>query len=263
MPVIRIGRQRLSYDDTGGSAPAVVFSHGFGTNRSIFAPQLGALRKTYRCITWDQRAHGESYTDGPFTFWDSAEDCLTLLDQLGIKTASFVGASQGGFVSLRIALMAPNRVRSLVVLGSSAAVETPAKKASYQQMNGVLSAAGAAGPPEPLLDAFSAICFGSKIDPDPWKKVWREWPLQQATLALQALADRDDLLGRLKEIRAPALVLHGTADNSYETSHGQAIAEGLANSEDLLLIEGGAHFLNMTDPKPVNTALSRFLKLHA
>jgi pimeloyl-ACP methyl ester carboxylesterase len=239
-----------------------VFSHSFGTNRSIFEPQLGALRKTYRCITWDQRAHGDSYTDGPFTFWDSADDCLALLDHLGVKTASFVGASQGAFVSLRIALMAPDRVRSLTVLGSSAAAETPAKKASYQQMNGVLSAAGEAGPPEALLDAFSTVCFGSKIDPDPWKKVWRAWPLQQATLALQALVDRDDLLGRLKEIRAPALVLHGTADNSYETSHGRAIAEGIPDSE-FMLIEDGAHFLNMTDPKPVNTSLSRFLKLHA
>jgi pimeloyl-ACP methyl ester carboxylesterase len=263
MPVIHIGRQPLSYDDTGGNAPAVVFSHGFSTNRSIFAPQLGALRKNYRCITWDQRAHGESHTDGPFTFWDSAEDCLALLDHLGIETASFVGASQGGFVSLRIALMAPDRVRSLVVLGSSAAAESPAKKASYHQMRGVLIAAGAAGPPQALLDALSAICFGSKIDPDPWKKVWREWPLRQSTLALHALVDRDDLLGRLKEIRAPSLVLHGAEDHSYEPSHGQAIAEGLANSKELMLVEGGAHYLNMTDPKPVNAALSRFLERHA
>jgi pimeloyl-ACP methyl ester carboxylesterase len=111
MPVVQVGRQQLSYDDTGGSGPAVVFIHAFSMDRSMFAPQLDVLRKTYRCITWDQRAHGGSPADAPFTLWDSANDCLALLDRLGIKTASLFGASQGGFVALRIAMLAPDRVR--------------------------------------------------------------------------------------------------------------------------------------------------------
>ena len=263
MPIIHIGPQQMSYDDSGGGGPAVVFSHSFSTNRSVFAPQLDALRSTYRCITWDQRAHGGSYTTGPFNFWDSANDCLALLDHLRVENASFIGPSQGGFVSLRIAMLAPDRVRSLTILGSSAAAESPTKKAAYQQMHDALAAAGEAGPPQALLDAYSDICFGSKVDADPWKRIWRGWPLQQSTLALQALVDRDDLVGRLEEVRAPTLVLHGTAGKSYAPAHGQAIAGGVPNSEGFVLIEGGAHFLNVTDPKPVNAELSRFLMRHA
>jgi len=48
----------------------------------------------------------------PFTYWDSAQDCLGLLDHLGIDRAVVGGMSQGGFLSLPAALVAPQRVRA-------------------------------------------------------------------------------------------------------------------------------------------------------
>jgi pimeloyl-ACP methyl ester carboxylesterase len=263
MPTFHHGRQKLGYDDTGGDGPVVVFSHSFGMNGAMFAPQLEAFRRQYRCIAWDQRAHGGSFTETGFTAWDSAHDCLALLDHLKIAKASFVGASQGGFVSLRVALLAPDRVRSLAVLGSSAGAEAEAKKMQYRQMNDVFAKAGADGPPQALLDAFSQICFGSRSDAGPWPEVWRRWPAEQAGMALGALVEREDLVGRLDEIQAPVLVLHGSADNSYAPSHGQTIADRVPHSEGCIVIEGGAHFLNMTDPAPVNAALSPFLSRYA
>jgi pimeloyl-ACP methyl ester carboxylesterase len=263
MPTFHHGRQKLGYDDTGGDGPVVVFSHSFGMNGAMFVSQIEAFRRRYRCIAWDQRAHGGSFTDAGFTAWDSAHDCLALLDHLKIEKASFVGASQGGFVSLRIALLSPDRVRSLAVLGSSAGPEAEAKKAHYRQMSDVFANAGADGPPQALLDAFSHICFGSRSDAGPWREVWRRWPVKQAILALRALVERDDLTPRLDEIQAPVLVLHGTADNSYTVSHGQAIADRVPHSEGCVVIEGGAHFLNMTDSGPVNAALAPFLSRYA
>ncbi|WP_027582660.1 alpha/beta hydrolase [Bradyrhizobium sp. Ai1a-2] len=263
MPIFHHGNQTLAYDDTGGNGSVVVFSHSFGMNGSMFAPQCDAFRSRYRCITWDQRGHGGSLTDRNFTFWESAADCLALLDHLNIQAASFVGTSQGGFVSLRIALLAPDRVRSLAVLGSSASAEAEDHKASYLQMNAVFSAAGESGPPDEILDAMSYICFSSKSGAGGWREIWRRWPVQQATFALQALVQRDDLTDRLGEIRAPTLVLHGTADHSYAVSHGEAIADRVPGSEGCVVIEGGAHFLSITNPEPINAALEPFLSRHA
>jgi pimeloyl-ACP methyl ester carboxylesterase len=263
MPTFHHGCQKLGYDDTGGDGPVVVFSHSFGMNGAMFVPQLETFRRRYRCIAWDQRAHGGSFTDTGFTAWDSARDCLALLDHLKIDMASFVGASQGGFVSLRIALLAPDRVRALAVLGSSAGAEAETKKIQYRQMNHVFANAGADGPPQALLDAFAHICFGSGFDGGPWREVWRRWPASQAGMALQALIERDDLTGRLKEIQAPVLVIHGSADSSYAPSHGRAIADRVPRSEGCIVVEGGAHFLNMTDAGPVNAALSSFLSRYA
>jgi 3-oxoadipate enol-lactonase len=232
-------------------------------NGSMFAAQVNAFQDRYRCITWDQRGHGGSQTDRPFTFWDSADDCLALLDHLNIPSASFVGTSQGGFVSLRLAVSAPDRVRSLAVLGSSASAEAEDHKANYQRMNAVVAAAGERGTPDEVLDAMSYVCFGSNFEAGPWREVWRNWPVQQATLALQALVERDDLTDRLAEIQAPVLVLHGAADNSYPVSHGEAIAQHAPRSEGCVVIEDGAHFLSITNPRPVNAALEPFLLHHA
>ncbi len=103
---------RVAYDDTGGDGPPILLSHGFLMDRTMFAPQVEALRPDYRVVTWDSRGHGDTVDDGqPFTYWDLADDCLGLMDHLGIDRAVVGGMSQGGFVSLRVALAAPDRVR--------------------------------------------------------------------------------------------------------------------------------------------------------
>lgn len=261
MATLEVENQQISYEDFGGSGPVIIFSHCFGMNRSMFGPQLEVLKTRYRCITWDQRAHGGSFTDSPFTFWDSARDCLALLDHLGIQQASLVGASQGAFVALRVVLLALDRVRSLVILGTSAAAETPEKKAAYRQMQDALKDGEEL--PQAVLDPLAYVCFGSNFDAAYWKAVWRRWPAKQARLASNALIERDDLSERLAEISVPALVVHGTADNAYPVSEGQAIADGIARSEPLVRVEGGAHFLNVTDPEPVNAALPSFFAKYA
>src|SRR5438105_4534816 len=117
MPFADVNGQHLRFDDSGGDGPAVVFSHGFLMDREMFAAQIQALAPEFRVITWDQRGHGETEFDGqPFTYWDSARDCLGLLDHLGIETAVLGGMSQGGFLSMRAALLQSARVRALVLI---------------------------------------------------------------------------------------------------------------------------------------------------
>jgi pimeloyl-ACP methyl ester carboxylesterase len=75
MASIEVGPQTLHFEDTGGAAPAVLFCH-ITMNGAMFSPQLTAFAGRYRCITWDQRGHGQSPASGPFTLWDSARDAL-------------------------------------------------------------------------------------------------------------------------------------------------------------------------------------------
>ena len=67
--------------------------HSFGMNGAMFSPQLTAFAERYRCITWDQRGHGQSPASGPFTLWDSARDALALLDRLERKLRGFPSLS--------------------------------------------------------------------------------------------------------------------------------------------------------------------------
>src|SRR5207244_11339634 len=98
MPTVsRPGGVKISYADTGGDGPSVVLSHGILMDASMFDAQVAALSPSYRCITWDQRGHGETgLVTEPFSYWDSAHDLLAVLDDAGVDAAVPVGMSQGG-----------------------------------------------------------------------------------------------------------------------------------------------------------------------
>src|ERR1700757_3225316 len=135
MPFADINGQRIRFEDTGGHGMPVILSHGFLMDREMFAPQVEALAPEFRVITWDERGFGETEFDGqPFTYWDSARDCLALLDHLGIDAAVLGGMSQGGFLSMRAALLAPARVRALVLIDTQSGTEDAERLPQYRQM---------------------------------------------------------------------------------------------------------------------------------
>jgi len=259
MPTFQRDGQPIHYEDTGGNGPAVIFAHAFAMTAAMFAPQIAAFRE-HRCIAFDERAHGASPASKPFTFWDSAADLLALLDHLGIEKATLVGTSQGGFIALRAALLAPARAAGVAVFGSSAAAEASETKVAYGELrDGFVG--GANGPPEGVLDTIARICFGPspRFEAETWKAIWRRWPAAQFDYAFRCLVDRDGIEERLSEIAAPVLVLHGSEDAAYTVERGRAIASGVRQGA-FQVVEGGAHFLSITDPEPVNEALRSFFE---
>ncbi len=136
----------------------MILAHGFLMDRTMFAPQVSALSGEFRVITWDERGFGETEFDGkPFTYWDSAGDCLGLLDHLGIEQAVVGGMSQGGFLSLRAALVAPERVRALVLIDTQAGTEDPERLPQYRQMQQTWLQVG---PVDELANAIADLILG-------------------------------------------------------------------------------------------------------
>src|SRR3984957_4092251 len=127
MPFASVNGQQLYYEDTGGTGPVVVFSHGNLMTSRMWATQDEALRGGFRCVVWEARLFGSANdVDDVYTYWDSADVLLGLLDHLGVGQATLVGHSQGGFLSLRAALRAPERVKALVLIDTAAAAWPPA-----------------------------------------------------------------------------------------------------------------------------------------
>lgn len=252
-----VNGQKLYYEDSG-DGPAIVFSHGLYMDHEMFAPQVDALRDTWRCITWDERAHGATVTTAdPFTYWDSASDLVGLLDHLGIESAVLAGMSQGGYLSLRAALTAPERVRALVLIDTQSGVEDPNKVAAYTQLIDLW--AGEDGPPQELLDIVASIILGTGWDGTPaWQDKWRRLPADQVRHAFNTLTSRaDDVTPRLGEIAVPAVVIHGDQDAAIDVDSAKALADALG--ADLALIPGGGHAANLTHPVESNAVLTRFL----
>jgi 3-oxoadipate enol-lactonase len=247
----------LAYNDTGGAGPVLVFSHGILMDATMFDAQVAEFSASYRCITWDQRGHGATgLARDPFTYWDSAADLLAILDAAEVDSAVLLGMSQGGFVSLRVALVAPGRVRALVFIDSQAGLEAPEAAPLYQQMAENWAANGY---DDGVARYVADLILGPTADVDPWLDKWRALPKEQVLQPTYTLLGRDDLTDRLGEIAAPALVIHGTADASIPMDRAQALAKGLPSCRALVDIPEAGHASNVTHPQQVNEAIRTFL----
>lgn len=244
----------IAYEDTGGNLPAVILSHGFLMDHTMFDQQVDALRATHRVITWDERGFGGTHATGDFTYWDSARDVLALMDHLGIESAVVGGMSQGGFLSLRVALTAPERVKALILIDTQAGTEDPATVEPYNQLHAAWVEHGSVA----VQDVIASIILGPGEWGD-WFEKWSQLAPDQFTAAFNCLMHRDDITDRLGEITCPALIVHGTADVAISMDKAEILRDRLAGPTTLVPIDGGPHAANMTHPGPVNAAIVRFL----
>jgi 3-oxoadipate enol-lactonase len=258
MSFAEVNGQRIRFDDSGGDAPPVIFSHGFLMDREMFAHQVEALAPEFRVITWDERGFGETEFDGePFSYWDSAADCLGLLTHLGVDRAVLGGMSQGGFLSLRAALLAPERVRALVLIDTQAGVEDPERLPAYRQMQQTWLEVG---PVDELADAIANLIIGDPVLNEVWIAKWRKLGRESLRAPGDCLFERDDISDRLGEISCPAIVFHGTADQSIEMELAEELCSGLSGCTGVVRIEGAPHAANLTHPDEVNGPLLDFLR---
>lgn len=258
MSYANINGQRIYFEDSGGDDPPVILAHGLLMDHEMFAPQVAALTPEFRVITWDERGFGLTEWDGkPFTYWDSANDCLGLLDHLGIERAVVGGMSQGGFISLRTALTAPDRVRALVLLDTAADVDAPETIAANQAM---LDMWLSVGPVDQLAEAIAAIIINEPAENARWIARWREVPKERFAEPGRCLMGRDDVSPRLGEITCPAITIHGEADAAITIDRAEAMAAALPGSGPVVRIPGAGHAANLTHPDLVNPPLLAFLR---
>jgi pimeloyl-ACP methyl ester carboxylesterase len=255
MPTAEVNGIDISYADSGGDGPVVILSHGYLMDHTMFDAQVAALAPEFRVITWDERGFGGTPAPAPFSYWDSARDALGLLDHLGVQQAVLGGMSQGGFLSLRAALLAPQRARALILLDTQAGLDDPATVDGYEQMESAWLEHG----PAPVQDIVASIILGPGAWDD-WFAKWAALDTGGLTHSFRCLVDRDDITGRLSEITCPVLVMHGTSDAAIPMSRAQELRDGLGGQAELVEIDGGSHAANLTHPAEVNAAILMFLR---
>ena len=248
--------QLVAYSDNGREGPPLVLLHALFMNRTMFEPQLEVFGDRYRVVTIDARGHGGSPTTEPFDFWDVARDVVAVLDNLGIGSAVIGGTSQGSVVSMRVALLRPDLVSALVLMGSSGDAEPPDVVDTLRQVAGAWRDVG---PVDPVIEAITGSVLNDYPNAGRWQDLWRTLTADDVERNVNAVITRDALVARLPQIKAPALVLHGSCDNVFPVAQAEKLAAGLPRAGNPVIIDGGAHFLNLTDPQAVNDQLDEFL----
>ena len=125
----------ISYKNTqihytvSGKGTAIVLLHGFLENSSMWQHVEALLNTKYRVICVDLLGHGKSENLGyVHTMTQMAETVKVVLDSLSVRRSFFVGHSMGGYVSLAFADLYPDNVKGLILLNSTARVDTEEKK---------------------------------------------------------------------------------------------------------------------------------------
>jgi len=245
----------------GDRGEPVLFLHGVGGNAELWRPQLDALAPTHRCIAWNMPGYGKTTSPLPeMTFPALGAAAGRLLDRCGVASAHVVGHSMGGMVALEFAASFPERVRSLVLSGSSAAFGKSggAWQAEFlaQRLEPLDEGRGMAGITEQVVDGLLGV------EPDKAARaalVASMMAIPEAVYraALQCLVtfDRRDALAGL---RMPVLLIAGQRDRIAPPELMRRMAERIAGAQ-FVEIPGAGHLANLERPAAFNAPLATFL----
>jgi len=108
----------MRYTDDG-AGPPIVFVHGLMSSSQTWRSQIGRLADRHRVIAPDLFGHGESAKPpGDYSLSAHAASLRDLFDVLDVRSATLVGHSLGGGISLQLAYLFPDRVDALVLVSS-------------------------------------------------------------------------------------------------------------------------------------------------
>ena len=220
-------------------------------------------------IRYDHRDTGRSTTYEPgrpgYSGTDLVADAGGVLDAYGIPLAHVVGVSAGGAIAQLLALGNPERIASLVLISTSAALpgnrELPAPTAVFGQF--VSTAAVDWSNAESVIDyllGYSRVLAGGKrpFAEAPMKDLLRRDVERARDFASMQnhdlLPEGEVVTGSLSSIAAPTLVIHGTADPMFPVEHGVALAEEIP-AASLLMLEGTGHGIHPADWKAIAGAI--------
>jgi pimeloyl-ACP methyl ester carboxylesterase len=256
MPFVELRNQRFHYEDTGGDGPAIVFSHGYLMDHSMFSAQVAEFAHDHRVVTWDWRGFGQTETDGSaFSVWDQVDDLFALLDHLGIERAVLAGMSHGGYITMRTPLVAAYRVRAIILIDTNSQGLGEEGAAAYRAL---FEQWMTEGPTDELCETFGSIIIGDPTLNEVWKQKWQSRPKDAMREACEATVTTEDLRPPLTEIGCPALVIHGVDDVPFPPDRAHEMARLIPGSGDAVLIPGG-HAARMTHADEANRAIREFL----
>lgn len=252
-----------------GRGRPVVLLHAFPMSADMWRPQLDRVPDGWRFIAPDFRGfrppgpdlHPSVTPAAPSTSVDDyARDVLGLMDGLGIETAVIGGLSMGGYVTLALHRLAPERFAGMVLADTKATADTEEGKAGRRATAEKLRAEGVGAVVEAMLPKLLGETTREKqpqIADDTRRLAMANEP-QAIDEAIHALMTRPDSTSTLTRIVVPTLVVVGEEDMLTPRADAQVLAGGIKGSELVVLPHAG-HLSNLETPAAFSAALAQFL----
>ncbi|MDQ6607240.1 MAG: alpha/beta fold hydrolase [Actinomycetota bacterium] len=269
-----MGDVELCYETFGADdAPALLMVMGLGSQMLVWEDEFCATLAGhgFRVVRFDNRDNGRSTIFGQakpptlrqlmlrdrrgaaYALDDLAADAVGLLDHLGIGSAHVVGASMGGMIAQLVAINHPERADSLVsIMSSTGSWRVGLPRPNLLPLILRRPRKDREGYIEDMVKTFRAI--GSKRYPTPEAELRSlaercfERGISPAGTARQlaAIQTAPDRTPKLRQLRLPATVIHGSRDPLIMPSGGRATAKAIPGAK-LLMLDGMGHDL----PRPL------------
>jgi pimeloyl-ACP methyl ester carboxylesterase len=249
---------KLAYVELGDpQGKPLLLLHGYTDSSrswSLTAPHLAG----YRLLIPDQRGHGAA--DAPpccYGISNYAYDAVLLMDALGVRRAAIAGHSMGSMVAIHMAAQYPDRVASIILVGSTALAPVQRGAWLYDQVAALewpLDPASAfmrewhpANQPTPVDPAFADFVMKELLAvPEPvWRGVMRE--LAGVPIGRHAA-----------DVKVPVLILSGGKDPLFPAEHHASLLKAFPGAEAHVFADLG-HNPNWEKPADVGAAIARFL----
>ncbi|OGE47297.1 hypothetical protein PENARI_c051G07937 [Penicillium arizonense] len=264
-------------------SPTYVLINSFGTNANLFTAQFNddKLTTIANLIAIEPLGHGRTECrQTVWTYWDSAYMNLEAMKVLGIQEAFVLGTSQGGFIAARMALIAPEKVKGIILLGTALDAESN-RLIAQGSWDGKSIADGMLArwekhaldgddfsPPTEYCRRIVESGYGSDASEqliEFWTKEIRssykgEHGRQKLIMMAINLKERDGILARLPYITTPVLWMQGTLDPVFTicTAENEISLFKGSTSARLVIVPGGHHFLSASHPDRVNPQMIQF-----
>jgi pimeloyl-ACP methyl ester carboxylesterase len=211
-------------------------------------------------VRYDHRGYGRS--SPPDSTYSPVDDLVRLLDTRGIEPATLVGSAFGGRLALDAALLHPERVVAVALVGSSAG-GFPIEAGETAEIGRVFRTAESAGVARAaeLLVRHSMVAVTSRdratrarlralVDDNRAALAMRHWPNERLS---------PPAAERLATLHVPVLVVMGEFDAPVVWRHAELTARGIPGAQRAV-VRGADHLPQMTHPEELNRLLRRFLR---
>lgn len=248
MPTVSAGGNELAYAVSRGDGPGVVLIHGAGGSRLAWPPELRRLPDA-TVYTIDLPGHGRSSGQGRDSIGDYARDVLALMDGVGLAEALLVGHSMGGGIAQMVALVAPDRMAGLLLLGTGARLRVS---------DAILDGLGARF--DETVATISRWSWGPEADSE-WVAQGRQMMVETGAETLRrdfVACNRFDVRDRLGEISAPTHVVTGEEDRMTPPRLGRSLADDIPGAS-FSLVPGAGHMVQLERPQSVAEAAAALL----
>lgn len=243
-----------------GTGPPLLLIMGLSFTHEMWFRILPAVRG-YRALLFDNRGMGRSSVPrGPYSIAQMARDARAVLDAANVQSAHVIGASMGGMIAQELALLYPERVRSLMLAcTTSRGLLGKWPEFRYGGKWHTRSREERERSLRPLLYADTTpLDF---IEEDLRVRCGCAWCykgfLNQFAGILMWSSYR-----RLPRITAPTLVVHGDQDRLVPPKNGRILASRIRGSE-FHLVHNAGHILITDQPQECTRLISRFLAQRA